>query len=375
MNPPLSRLVNDGPETLTICGLDVNQTSTGYYYFLSTVYPLFELIIIFCLPLLINIICTIIIVRSLRIRMRTAKRFGALSETNSDSKKEPILSRMKSLLNSMLSCFIPRQTSKSNIYSCFCFQIQCRRHPQMRLHFGRHHDSLIKYQAEQDSNDRQPSSNLSNGLPPETPQITAIAATILNKKQQNRRTRDKHLSAMLIVLNILYFLLNLPFNFHQTFGRTLYKNTSDDCIMKFTHVLLDLLQQTYFSTNFFLYVLTNRRFREEFYNTIRRLVSRTDRTPSGARDRHRNQVGKRKGSYNPSAVMITQCHGDYQTIPIPLNQQRDSFVSEMELTEVPTFHSSTLAPPTPQHQLVMSDDKNRLISKLILYKELSSGQC
>ena len=327
-------------------------------------YPLFELIIIFCLPLLINIICTIIIVRSLRIRMRTAKRLGPSSETSSDSKKQPILSRTKSLFTSMGSWFIPRKTSKSNIYSCFCFQIQCRRHTQVRLYFGRNRESLIKYEAEQDSTDRQPSSSASNGLPSDLPQMNAITSTILNKKHQNRRTRDKHLSAMLIVLNILYFLLNLPFNFHQTFGRTLYKNVSDECIMKFTHVLLDLLQQTYFSTNFFLYVLTNRRFREEFYNTIRKIISRTHRPHGGGHYyHHHHRQRRRNGSINPSTIMITHCHGDYQTIPIPSNQQRDSFVSDIELTEVPLCQ---------QQHVVISDEKDRLISKLILYKELSS---
>nr|ACF75513.1 hypothetical protein 22 [Philodina roseola] len=296
--------------------------------------------------------------------MRTAKRFGPTVETNGDIKKMAILSRTKSFFASMISCLIPQQTSKSNIYSCFCFQIQCRRHKQIRLLFTRNHQSLIKYEAEQDSVERQTPPNASNGIPTDTPQMSVTTATILNRKQQNRRTRDKHLSAMLIVLNILYFLLNLPFNFHQTFGRTLYKNASDDCIMKFTHVLLDLLQQTYFSTNFFLYVLTNRRFREEFYNTVRRVVSRTSSNHSESHYRRYRQ-GQRNGSLNPSTMMMTQCQGDFQTIQIPSNQQRDSFISEIELTEV----------PISQHQqVVIADEKNRLISKLILFKELSSDK-
>ena len=350
-----------------ICSLDPNQTSPAYFYFLSTVYPLFELIIIFCLPLLINVICTVIIVRSLRIRMRTAKRFGPTIETNCDVKKGPIFSRTKSFVASMASRLIPRQTSRSNIYSCCCFQVQCRRHTQIRLHFTRNNQSLIKYEAEQDSLERQTSSNTSNGVPADTSQMNVITAAILNRKQQHRRTRDKHLSAMLIVLNILYFLLNLPFNFHQTFGRTLYKNSPDDCMMKFTHVLLDILQQTYFSTNFFLYVLTNRRFREEFYNTVRRVISRTPAYRSGSRHHHHYRQTQRNGSLNPSTILMTQFQGDFQTIPIPSNQQRDSFISEIELSDLPVSQQQP-----SQQQVVIADERNRLISKLILFKEFSS---
>ena len=97
--------------------------------------------------------------------------------------------------------------------------------------------------------------------------------------------RDIHLSTMSMVLNILYLIFNVLFYFHQTF-----KNI-DLCMIKFMlHVLLNTWQQTCFSTDFFLYVLTNRRFREEFYTIIKKLLRYKQQQYSSNRSLWRRRV-------------------------------------------------------------------------------------
>lgn len=131
---------------------------------------------------------------------------------------------------------------------------------------------------------------------------------------------------MLIVLNIVYLIFNLPFNLHQTFAYFWYSNRTDECAMRFTQLLVDTIQQTYFSTNFFLYVLTNRRFREEFYNTMMRLCTRREEYlfRRSLRQRQRGSL-----SVNPSTGMIINFNGEYQMIP----SKRLSLISEIELNE------------------------------------------
>jgi hypothetical protein len=292
--------------------------------------------------------------------MRTAKRFGPFNRLSITSEEKTFVTRIQKIF----SWFIPRTTTKSNIYSCFCFQIQCRRHTELRLKIGRTKQSVIKYEEENDSIDRQQQPSIvSNCLPQDMPQITAITSIILNKNHRSRRIRDIHLSAMLIVLNILYLICNLPFNFHQTFGRKLHKNNPDECIMKFTHLLLDTLQQTYFSTNFFLYVLTNRRFREEFYNTFRNILSHCKQKPSIKNANNINQKPRpRTSSCNISTTVIQpNQNSDNQIISVHGSQNRDSIASDIELTETT---------PIQQQQ---TKENHELISKLVMFKGLSKN--
>ena len=350
--------VNDGFVEITICNVVLNQTNPAYYYFITSINPLFELIIVFCLPLLINIICTSIIVRSLRVRMRRAKRFTPLQQIINESRRQQqqqtVSSGTRAFLLSICSWFAPQTVDRANIYSCFCFQIQCQRHRRFRFHITRKKHTFVKHQDDNESIDRQPADAPNQGLTANFQQITGTTSSILKRKHQIRRTRDKHLSAMLIVLNILYFLLNLPFNFHQTFGTALYQSPSDGCIERFTHVLLDILQQTYFSTNFFLYVLTNRRFREELHTTFRKLVTRDSSSLLETQQRQRQN----SGNVNPSTVILAhqQHYEDYQTIPL----HRDSCLSEIELSELPIIHS--------QQILVSSNERDQCISKLVLFE-------
>ena len=298
-------LDHDGNRTQTVCHFDSHQTPTYAYFFLH-IYPRVEFVIFFCFPLLMNSICTILIVRSLRVRMRTAKRFSRLNQIISESQENSEENRCRDVF----SCFIPRTTTKSNIYSCFCFQIQCRRHREMRLKISRTERGLIKDDDENDSIDRQP-----------------IPSTILTKTHRTRRTRDIHLSAMLIVLNIVYLIFNSPYNLHQIFHEKLYKHRLNDCMMRFLQLLFDMFQQMYFSTNFFLYVLTNRRFREEFYNMIMKLFVRKRQYLL------RKSVQERRNqsfSLNQSTAILSNFNGEHQTIPLvnQLNREIHSPICE-----------------------------------------------
>ncbi|CAF1019424.1 unnamed protein product [Adineta ricciae] len=344
--------VNDGKTKEIICNYEKKRTSQIYFYFLSVLYRRIELFVFFCFPLFINILCTILIVRSLHLRMRTAKRFNPYRRTARHSKQSQFLKRIQHVF----SCLVPRTTTRSNIYSCFGFRIQCRRHTELRLKFARKEPQLLRQEDENDSNDRQQSLSLNNDLLSDMPQITTMTATILNKTHRSRRIRDIHLSAMLIVLNILYLIFNLPFNLYQNFVSDTHKNPRDACVAAFTYLLLDTLQQTYFSTNFFLYVLTNRRFREEFTNTIIKLCTRKQEYLLRKSMRQRRA---RSLSLIPSTAIITNFNGDYQA---NVAQNRDSIRSDIELTQ----------PSTLEQQTILTEEGNStFISKLVALQQLS----
>ena len=270
--------------------------------------------------------------------MRTAKQFRpakALKKASSE--------RSCSFFGSVL----PRTSSSSSICSCLCFQMQCRRHTRLRLTMGSTKQSLMKYYEENQNFERQKHVFVKSSISEEhsgaavtcATTLTAAAAEaaartsqILNKQHRTRRTRDIHLSAMLIGLNVFYLILNLPFNLYQTFAKHIYTANSDPCDIMFVGVLLDALQQTFFSTNFFLYVLTNRRFREEFYNTFSRFlpqrkdpIGRSRPPTSSAATTTNNRSRTRISSCNPSTVILQTTQGN-----------RMSLGSDMELTENPS---------------------------------------
>jgi hypothetical protein len=290
--------------------------------------------------------------------MRTAIQFQPTKTKLKDK-----ISKTKS--DGILSCFLPATSGKSNIYSCCCFQIQCRRHTHLRLKVGRTKTYLIKHAEQIESLDRPRASTLTACLSNDNPaQSTARKApTTPNKKHRTRRTRDLHLSAMLISLNILYLLLNLPFNLHQTFVKGFHKLNTDRCTIMFINLLLDALQQTFFSTNFFLYVLTNRRFREEFYNTFRNILSHCKQKPSIKNANNINQKPRpRTSSCNISTTVIQpNQNSDNQIISVHGSQNRDSIASDIELTETT---------PIQQQQ---TKENHELISKLVMFKGLSKN--
>jgi hypothetical protein len=343
----------DNQREITICRLDDSQITSIYNYFLITIYPPFELVVFFCLPLLINIVCTILIVRSLSMRMRTAKQFQPKQVNIID----PISTKSS---NGILSYFLPKTTGRSNIHSCLGFQIQCRRHTRIRLKMTRNKRSLIKYDKENHSIEQFESINNQNQF------ITKRTSEILNKKHRIRRTRDINLSAMLIGLNILYLLLNLPFNLHQTFVKHFHKINSDLCDIMFISLLFDALQQTFFSTNFFLYVLTNRRFREEFCNTVIRILSHCKRNSSMNLGKKQNSKYSGTSSCNQSISMaLVNQNNDNLTTTISNNHNQDSSLSDFDITE--TF------PGQQQQQQTSStiNENNKGSSKLVMFKDVS----
>jgi len=286
--------------------------------------------------------------------MQTAKQFRPSKKNFQKNQSQRIL-----------SYFLPKTTRKSNIHSCLCFQIQCRRHTRIRLKISRNKQSLIKYDEENQSIEHQKSLSISHDNQNQT--ISRETSNILNKTHRTRRTRDIHLSAMLISLNILYLLLNLPFNFHQTFVKRFHNPNSDPCDIMFISLLLDALQQTFFSTNFFLYVLTNRRFREEFYNTIIEILSNCKQNFSRKNpNNHNNQKRRsRTSSCNPSTTIIhTNQNSDNQMMTIPMNPNRDSIISNIEITE--TFL-------TQQQTNLSINDNNKFLSKLVMFKDSSKN--
>ena len=90
--------------------------------------------------------------------------------------------------------------------------------------------------------------------------------------KQSRRRLELHLSILLISLNCVFLLFTTPHNvftvyftrYQRNFDR--FKvNPTKLCTFATIQKSLDLLQQCYFMSTFFLYILTNKRFRTEFY--------------------------------------------------------------------------------------------------------------
>ncbi|UJR08509.1 hypothetical protein I4U23_012775 [Adineta vaga] len=94
--------------------------------------------------------------------------------------------------------------------------------------------------------------------------------------KQSRRRMELHLSILLISLNCVFLLFTTPHNIYNIYVghlRNQLNNISTSegefCSLAYTQKSLDLLQQCYFMSTFFLYILTNKRFREEFYRLFK----------------------------------------------------------------------------------------------------------
>ena len=110
----------------------------------------------------------------------------------------------------------------------------------------------------------------------------------LNKRlKQSRRRMELHLSILLISLNCVFILFTTPHNIFTVYIGNLYSRLrskpdtqADLCIISTWQKSFDLLQQCYFMSTFFLYILTNRRFREEFYQLLKGPFCRSCRLES-----------------------------------------------------------------------------------------------
>lgn len=109
----------------------------------------------------------------------------------------------------------------------------------------------------------------------------SIKYTLLNhinkRLKKSRRRMELHLSILLISLNCVFILFTTPHNILSVYMGQLQKRLGNQhesegevCSISILQKSLDLLQQCYFMSTFFLYILTNKRFREEFYELLKR---------------------------------------------------------------------------------------------------------
>ncbi|CAF1262195.1 unnamed protein product [Rotaria sp. Silwood1] len=109
----------------------------------------------------------------------------------------------------------------------------------------------------------------------------SIKYTLLNqinkRLKKSRRRMELHLSILLISLNCVFILFTTPHNIYSVYIGQLqrrlgskHESEGELCSISILQKSLDLLQQCYFMSTFFLYILTNKRFREEFYELITR---------------------------------------------------------------------------------------------------------
>ncbi|CAM4761015.1 unnamed protein product [Rotaria magnacalcarata] len=108
----------------------------------------------------------------------------------------------------------------------------------------------------------------------------SIKYSLLNhvdkRMKKSRRRMELHLSILLISLNCVFILFTTPHNIYSVYigqlqRRLVNRQKSDEelCSISILQKSLDLLQQCYFMSTFFLYILTNKRFREEFLDLIK----------------------------------------------------------------------------------------------------------
>lgn len=103
--------------------------------------------------------------------------------------------------------------------------------------------------------------------------------TLLNninrRLKKSRRRMELHLSILLISLNCVFILFTTPHTIYSIYIGQLQrllagkkKSDGELCSLSIIQKSLDLLQQCYFMSTFFLYTLTNKRFREECYELV-----------------------------------------------------------------------------------------------------------
>ncbi len=99
---------------------------------------------------------------------------------------------------------------------------------------------------------------------------------INRRLKKSRRRMELHLSILLISLNCVFILFTTPHNIFTVYMGQLQRrlgtkseSEGELCTISILQKSLDLLQQCYFMSTFFLYILTNRRFREEFYELLK----------------------------------------------------------------------------------------------------------
>ena len=130
--------------------------------------------------------------------------------------------------------------------------------------------------------------------------------------KQSRRRIELHLSILLISLNCVYILFTTPHNIYTIHLLQLHRqldhkthSEGDVCQVAVTQKSLDLLQQCYFMSTFFLYILTNKRFREEFYRVFQCL---------------RFNLCPKRSEIDPSTAIATNVHHQKKSYNIHLTE-------------------------------------------------------
>jgi hypothetical protein len=161
----------------------------------------------------------------------------------------------------------------------------------------------------------------------------SIKYTLLNhinkRLKQSRRRMELHLSILLISLNCVFILFTTPHNIVAVYIGQLqrrlgskHETEGELCSISILQKSLDLLQQCYFMSTFFLYILTNKRFREEFYELLKRnffLSCRNHQTNhlstqlSSRRHRHHNNGNNNNNGNNKQNYLMPPSPSIIQT--------------------------------------------------------------
>ena len=118
--------------------------------------------------------------------------------------------------------------------------------------------------------------------------------------KQSRRRIELHLSILLISLNCVFLVFTTPHNVYNIYlGQYMKKlevhPSSEEhlCSVATSQKSLDLLQQCYIMSTFFLYILTNSRFRAEFYRLLQCSLFSNCRSTPASRENRMRKVSQR----------------------------------------------------------------------------------
>jgi hypothetical protein len=174
----------------------------------------------------------------------------------------------------------------------------------------------------------------------------SIKYTLLNdvnkRLKKSRRRMELHLSILLISLNFVFIVFNTPHNIFAVYAgqvqsrlMTTQEGQRNICLISTLQKSFDLLQQCYFMSTFFLYILTNRRFREEFYELLKRnlflscgtITTTHSSTPITSHTRHHHHHHRRRRRHSLSRNNDCLEHQQSMDLARPLSSAMDGRLS------------------------------------------------
>ena len=182
------------------------------------------------------------------------------------------------------------------------------------------------------------------------PLLSSIIATVIIlkhislkhslKSQQNkhlkrfRRRMELHLSILLISLNCAFILFTTPHNVFNIYVGQVHRylnsielSQEELCPIAITQKSLDLLQQCYFMSTFFLYILANRRFREESCRLLRCYGFRSRRSSTRKRSSRRST-----NQQNPNLNIATNDKKD-NCLEVPRHSHMENRYSMSDVSQ------------------------------------------